>query len=234
MSRSSFLHPDEVRGVYRRRAKRYDFTANLYYLIGFRERRYRRAAVAALALQPGDTVVELGCGTGLNFALLEQAIGPTGRIVGVDLTPEMLDVAGDRITRVGWRNVSLVESSAAAFQIPHGVDGILSTFALTLEPDYEAVIQRSAVALHPGKRLVLLDLRLPSTWLRHFAPLLVFMVKPFAVSLEVAKRRPWEAVRRYLSNYSYRPLYLGFAYIAIGEAPMSEARIVTETMEIET
>lgn len=72
--------------LYRRRARRYDFTANLYYLLGFREWRYCNKAVAALPLCPGDTVVEIGCGTGLNFGLLVDEVGETGRIIGVDMT----------------------------------------------------------------------------------------------------------------------------------------------------
>lgn len=57
----------ELVSLYRRRAARYDFTANLYYLVGFREWRYRERGVESLHLQQGDTVVEIGCGTGLNF-----------------------------------------------------------------------------------------------------------------------------------------------------------------------
>lgn len=232
MNHSSFLDSDEVRDVYKRRAKRYDVTANLYHLIGFRERRYRRAAIAALALRPGDTIVEIGCGTGLNFSLLEREVGPTGRIIGVDLTPEMLSVARDRVQRRGWENIDLVESTADAFEIPQGVDGVLSTFALTLEPHYEAVIRRSASALPPGKRFVLLDLRVPPNWLRHLAPLFILLVRPFAVSMEVAKRQPWEAVRRSFAHFSYQPLYFGFSYIAIGEAPMAESCSTTEAKEV--
>lgn len=54
----------ELTALYRKRAKRYDWTANRYYLIGFREWAYRKKAVAALCLMRGDTVVEIGCGTG--------------------------------------------------------------------------------------------------------------------------------------------------------------------------
>ncbi len=60
------LKHDEIIELYRRRAKRYDFTANLYYLLGFREWRYREKAVAELSLRPGDTVVEIGCGRDRN------------------------------------------------------------------------------------------------------------------------------------------------------------------------
>src|SRR5215813_11267280 len=69
---------EHVLATYRDRARHYDITANLYYLLGFRVQASRRRAVRALALRPGDTVVEIGCGTGLNFSLVEQVIGPEG------------------------------------------------------------------------------------------------------------------------------------------------------------
>src|SRR5215831_17435342 len=69
---------EHVLATYRERARHYDITANLYYLLGFRVQASRRRAVRALALRPGDTVVEIGCGTGLNFSLVEQVIGPEG------------------------------------------------------------------------------------------------------------------------------------------------------------
>jgi demethylmenaquinone methyltransferase/2-methoxy-6-polyprenyl-1,4-benzoquinol methylase len=106
------LTPAEVQAVYRKRSRRNDFTANLYYLLGVREYHYRKLAVDALKLRPGDTVVEIGCGTGLNFPLLRAAVGETGRIVGVDLTPEMLAQARARAAEEGWRNVELVEADA--------------------------------------------------------------------------------------------------------------------------
>src|SRR6516165_7731109 len=110
------LNEQELVDVYRKRAKRYDFTAQLYYLMGFREWAYREKAVEALALKRGDAVVEIGCGTGLNFGLLENEIGREGKIVGVDLTDAMLGGAQERIHRNGWSNVELVQSDAATFQ----------------------------------------------------------------------------------------------------------------------
>ena len=83
MSRSNFTTPEEVNEVYRRRARFYDWSVNTYYLIGFRWWAYRRRAIAALQLGRGATVVEIGCGTGLNFGLVQQRIGPTGRLFGV-------------------------------------------------------------------------------------------------------------------------------------------------------
>jgi len=58
--------------------------------------RWRRAAADALELSPGDTAVEMGCGTGANLPYLRRRVGPEGRVVGVDLTPELLARAGER------------------------------------------------------------------------------------------------------------------------------------------
>jgi demethylmenaquinone methyltransferase/2-methoxy-6-polyprenyl-1,4-benzoquinol methylase len=209
----------EIVEVYRRRAAHYDLTANLYYLIGFRLRAYRRAAVAQLRLQPGDTVVEVGCGTGLNFRLLEGVVGPTGRIVGVDLTDAMLAQARRRIEREGWRNVDLVACDAARYEFPGRVGGILSTFALMLVPEYESVIERGARALAPGRRWVVADLKIPE-WpgARLCGRALVPFCRPFAVTLDLAQRHPWESIARHMKNATVSPRFFGFAYIATGEA----------------
>ncbi len=116
---------EEIVSIYRKRAKYYDFTANLYYLFGFREQAYRKKAVVALTLMPGDVVVEIGCGTGLNFHLLQNVIGPNGKIIGVDMTDEMLKQAQQRVEENGWSNVELVKSDAAIFQFPLEIDGVI-------------------------------------------------------------------------------------------------------------
>ena len=99
--------------TYRKKAKHYDLTSRLYPAPGYPQRAQRLRAVTALRLRAGDTVVDMACGTGLNFALIQAAIGPSGRIVGVDLTDAMLAQAQDRIEVNGWSNVSLVQSDAA-------------------------------------------------------------------------------------------------------------------------
>jgi len=82
----------------------------------------------------GDTVVDIGCGTGLNFALLQDVIGPEGQIIGVDLSDAMLDQARQRVTEYSWKNVTLIQADAAQFEFPTtNVGGIISTLALTLE-----------------------------------------------------------------------------------------------------
>jgi ubiquinone/menaquinone biosynthesis C-methylase UbiE len=217
MTRGEFTTPEEVNEVYRRRARFYDWSANAYYLIGFREWAYRHRAVALLQLQPGATVVEIGCGTGLNFRLLLERIGPTGQLIGVDLSADMLEQARRRVAAKGWNNVQFVQVRAADYDFPAGVAAVISTFALSLEPRFDDVIVKAAAALAPGGRFVLLDLRMPDNWLRNLAPVLVWLVRPFAVSLEVAKRQPWKSLQRHLPQYSYQEGYFGLVYIAMGQ-----------------
>src|SRR6201995_3022583 len=96
--------------TYRKKAKHYDITSRLYPAPGYPQRAQRLRAVRALGLRAGATVVDIACGTGLNFPLIEDVMGPTGRIIGVDLTDAMLAQAHDRVAKNGWRNVSLVQS----------------------------------------------------------------------------------------------------------------------------
>ncbi|MCE5288368.1 MAG: methyltransferase domain-containing protein [Nocardiaceae bacterium] len=102
---------DRAREKYRRLASGYDrFIAGAAgRAVGFSRRRLR--AVATLDLAPGDCVIDVGCGTGLSFAAIEERIGPHGRLVGIELSPDMLDIARERVRRHGWTNVTLVESA---------------------------------------------------------------------------------------------------------------------------
>ena len=205
--------------VYDKRAKRYDFTAHLYYLLGFRLSAYREKAVGALDLKRGDTVVEIGCGTGLNFPLLRAAVGPEGKIVGVDLSPEMLAVAGERIKRNNWKNFELVHSDAATYEFPEAVDGVISTGAITYIPEYDQVIERGAKALAPGKRFVILDFKKPAKWPLWLIKLFFFTMRPFGVTLDITERHPVESIDRHLRTVQFIELYFGGAYLCVGEAP---------------
>jgi ubiquinone/menaquinone biosynthesis C-methylase UbiE len=177
-------------------------------------------AVQALGLRPGATVVEIACGTGLNFPLIEQEIGPTGRLVGVDLTDAMLDQARRRVGLRGWANVSLVRADARDYQVPTGVDAILSTFALSLVPECREVIHRGCEALSPGGRWAVLDSKPPEGAPGWLARGWLESVRPFAVTEELLATRPWATIRtamqRGLVDFSWDELFFGFAFLATG------------------
>jgi len=206
--------------VYRKKAKRYDITSRLYPAPGYPQRGQRRQAVRELRLGRGDTVVDMACGTGLNFSLLEEAVGPEGRIVGVDLTDAMLDQARGRIETNGWSNVSLVHADATEFDFPAGIDAILSTYALTQVPECREVIAHGAAALSGGGRWAVLDLKVPDSTPRWLAQVGTATVRPFASIDEWIARRPWNAIRmamqETLVDVSWTELFFGTAFLAAG------------------
>ena len=206
----------EVQNLYRKRAGLYDLSANLYYLIGFREQHYRQRAVELLRLKKGDVIVEIGCGTGLNFSLLQRRIGPEGRIIGVDLTDRMLEQARRRVFRQGWNNVELVCMDAARFVFPSGVNGILSTFVLTLMPGFDRIIRTGRASLAPEGRFAILDLKKPENAPLWLTSLMVRLTAPFGVSLDLAERHPWESIEKHFPGTFYEEFFFGFVYLSVG------------------
>lgn len=214
---------DDVVRLYRRRAPRYDLSSHLYWLLAYPLDRYRREAVEALRLAPGDTVVELGCGTGHNLPLLRDVVGAEGRVVGVDLTDAMLARARERVARAGWSNVELVNSDAAAFAWPARVDGVLSTYALPLVRELDAVVGRAAAALGPGKRMAVVDLTAPEGWPRFMVSAMAALVRPFGAA-SYLHRHPWDSMRDHFAAVELRRRYLGTTCLAVGEKAAPSAR----------
>jgi demethylmenaquinone methyltransferase/2-methoxy-6-polyprenyl-1,4-benzoquinol methylase len=174
----------------------------------------------ALRPRAGATVVDMACGTGLNFPLIQQAIGPQGRIIGVDLTDAMLAQAQRRIETQGWRNVTLVQADAAEFSFPAEVDGIVSTYAMTQVPGCGEVIARGAAALSPGGRLVVLDLKVPGNAPAWVAQVGVALARPFGAIDAWRARRPWQeiggAMEESLTDFSWTELCFGTGFLAAG------------------
>jgi len=89
----------------------------------------RAQAIDALRLQPGDVVLDAGCGTGFCFEMIQQAIGPGGRLIGIEPSPEMLARGRGRVADAGWKNVTLLNTSGEAARLPEAPDAILFSYA---------------------------------------------------------------------------------------------------------
>ncbi len=165
----------------------------------------RLAAIRALHLRPGHRVLDVGCGTGLNFPLLRAAIGPRGHIVGVDASASMLRQAHRRIARARWENVDVVRADATtvspeqlANHFPCGdevrpVDAVLFTYTLSIMADWRSA-WRSAIAIaRPGARIAVVDMTLPIGAAALLSPL-----ARAACALGGADLRahPWQAVEQ--------------------------------------
>jgi phosphatidylethanolamine/phosphatidyl-N-methylethanolamine N-methyltransferase len=143
-----------VTSFYGRWARLYDALATRLPLVGA----LRAAAADALALDRGDTVVDLGCGTGAALPYLRERVGPSGTVVGVDLTGGMLERARQRVASEGWDNVHLLRGDAADPPLAGPVDGVHAAFLVGMFADPAPAVDRWCDLLAPGGRVVLLDL----------------------------------------------------------------------------
>jgi ubiquinone/menaquinone biosynthesis C-methylase UbiE len=145
-------------------SRRYDRLATfipLFDRILFLPKDSRRKAVDLLGLTAGHRVLDIGCGTGRSLGYLHQAVGPTGRVYGIDISPGMLHKAQRSCDANGWDNVELMQYDAAAFKAPTALDGVLFSLSYNTMPDHRAVLRHAWDQLVPGGRLVIMDAKVP-------------------------------------------------------------------------
>lgn len=208
---------NSIVNAYRKYAGNYDLAVKLYELLGLRIKKYRKMIVGFLELSKGDIVVEIGCGTGLNFSLVLDAIGPKGKLIGVDITDQMLEQAKKRIQKNGWKNVELVQKDISEYDFPNELDGVFSTGALQYTPQYDQVIKKCYNALKIGKKIAIFDLKMSQGISRIFAPVLLFFINPFRADREYIRRCAWKSIEKYFEKTMFQERYGGFLYFSVGE-----------------
>ncbi len=112
-------------------------------------------------IHPGEAVLDLGCGAGFDALLSAQLVGPQGRVVGIDLSPEMLAVAEAGRAEAGFPQVEFREAGVEALPFPDAsFDAALSNGVLNLVPDKPAALREIFRVLRPGGRLQTCDIGL--------------------------------------------------------------------------
>jgi S-adenosylmethionine-diacylgycerolhomoserine-N-methlytransferase len=204
-----------------RRPAPYTTFASLYDLLSLEWPIYgsgRRAGIRALRLTPGDRVLDLGCGTGLNLRHLLRRIGRGGHVVAVDSSPDMLRQAARRARRHGWTNVTFVCADASTVDPGSwdAVDAAVSTYALSVIPDWPAAWRRMVSATRAGGRIAVVDMQEPvGRWalLRPSARWLC------AVSRSDIHARPWRLLEAELIDVRRGARRGGHIQIRAGTVP---------------
>jgi len=209
---------DAARRLYDRLAPAYDATAWVFQPLGARRLQHR--AVDLLDLHPGDTVVDLGCGTGVNLPALAKAVGEHGHVVGVDLSAGMLEQARRRADRHHLPQVRLHRGDIRGFELPAGTTAVLATGSMEMVPEHDAVVRDLAAQLAPSRRrLAVGGFRRPPTWPAWAVALGRTATAMFGVTRAYENIQPWRSVRQHMDEIGFDTAAGGALYLIVAKAP---------------
>ena len=206
--------PRRALGQYRRLAAVYDDRTGWLQTC-------RHRAVSKLALRPGQVVVDVGCGSGLCFASIERAIGPAGRLIGIEPCPELRARAAGRVADHGWANVTLVAATAQEAELPERPEAVL--FAFTHD------VLRSPAALanvlgqaRPAARVAAAGPKW-SLWAPWLNLATWYVAREFVTTFE-GFARPWSELAGFVPELRVEPAWFDTVYVAWGPLDPSGSR----------
>lgn len=196
--------------LYRQRAAHYDAELAAFEPL-------RRRALDGLALSPGSTVLDIGCGTGLSLPMLCQAVGEHGRVVGVEPCFDMIAQARRRGLLAGWPQLRLVHGDAVHARLPRRADAALFHFThdVLQQP---AALDHILGHLRPGAVVVACGLCW-SDWWNGPANLFVSAAAMYSVTTLDGLAAPWSGLAQRLPDLQIEKTWMGAIYLARGTRP---------------
>jgi ubiquinone/menaquinone biosynthesis C-methylase UbiE len=209
--------PDPFHSIakYRLRASQYDLE-----LLAFEP--VRAEAIALLDVHAGDTVLDVGCGTGLSFGPLLRKVGAEGRIVGIDPSPDMLALARERANRHGWPGIALVEATAGEAPLREKADAALFHFTHDVLRD-PAALDHVLAHVKPGGHVVAAGLQWAPPWMLP-TNLFVLGAALYSVTCMEGLAQPWTMLAKRLQGLEVLTRGFGSIYIATGRVQAPAGR----------
>ena len=200
--------PEPAAGeAYRGQAGRYDRRTEAF-------QQCRERLVALLPARPGDTVLDVGCGAGLCFPLLRDKVGPTGTIIGIDASEQMLRLAREKVTTRGWDNVRLLQAPAEHAPI----DGLADAALFCAVHDVlqsRAALSRVFRHLRPGAAVAAGGGKWPGPLLQPWRGWVTAVHAPFVADF-AGFDKPWRLLTEFVPDLRVHELALGAGYLAVG------------------
>jgi ubiquinone/menaquinone biosynthesis C-methylase UbiE len=173
--------------------------------------RWQRLAVEQLGLRHGQCVIDVACGTGLNLPRLEGQVGFGGKLIGFDLSAEMLAQARQRAASHGWENVILLHAPAEQVEIDASADAALFSFTHDVLQS-PAAVANVVAHLKPGARVASVGVKLGARW---NLPVNAFVRRSARLYMTTfhGLDRPWRELESYVTDLHVRSLAFGGAYV---------------------
>jgi len=185
---------------------------------------HRIEAIDLLHLRPGQTILDVPCGTGANFPLLEERIGPSGTVLGVDFSKGMLARGSRKVTKAGWKNIELIQADVRTLTSTQlgsrSVDAAICMLGLSVVPDWEVAFEKMCDLVTPGGRFVAMDLYLDGKALSGIANTYYRVI-----AQAHSRRRFWEPLEARVTDFEAieHRWFGGVAKIIAGTKPAAVA-----------
>lgn len=203
-------NPEFALASYKKLAHQYDATCRLIDPV-------RRKTIELLKLSKGETVIDIASGTGLSLPVLSQAVGPQGRVIAIELCPDMAAIAQHRIEINHLDNVTQIVASMEAASIDISADALLFHYTHDVLRS-SAAIERIFRAAKPGARIAIAGFKLPTDWRRIFNPWHRHRAWGYLSTFE-GVHAPWDRLLPYVNDFQiHEEIFVGSGYIATARA----------------